>query len=149
MEEHMLDGIDQAERYQSYAIVEVMGHKRFHCLIQERYIAGIGFLELTIPLPGGYSHPAIQQPSSIFALHPIDGTDIRAQEEADNEHVLAVANLLTPDERARYEARVQRERAERLARSMQPRPVFGLVEEDEEDEEDEEEDEYSSERERF
>jgi hypothetical protein len=59
------------ERFATWAILELMGHRRLAGHVQEVQIAGAGFLRLDIP-PAGDDPGRTQyvSPASVYAMHP-------------------------------------------------------------------------------
>lgn len=60
------------EKFQEWAIVEVMGHRRFIGLVSEQVIAGTGFVRIDIPASEG--EPAWTKfvgSASIYAITPV------------------------------------------------------------------------------
>ena len=64
--------MSEAERFGTWAILELMGHRRLAGYLTELQIAGAGFLRLDIP-PIGDEQGATQfyAPSSVYAITPV------------------------------------------------------------------------------
>ena len=59
--------------FDSWAIVEQLGHRRLAGRLSEVQLAGTGFLRLEIPeTTAGPARTQFLAPSSIFAIHPVD-----------------------------------------------------------------------------
>ncbi|MCB9507946.1 MAG: acetyltransferase [Myxococcales bacterium] len=61
-----------------WAIVEVMGHRRFAGLIDEQVIAGAGFIRVDVPAGQFPAFTKLIGPSSIYAITPVDEAAARA-----------------------------------------------------------------------
>lgn len=60
------------ERFDAWALVEVMGHRRFAGRVTEQTIAGAGFVRVDVPEQDG--RPAFTKvfsPTSIYAITPL------------------------------------------------------------------------------
>lgn len=59
--------------FQTWAIVEIMGHRRLAGWLTEQQIAGTGFLRLDVPgtdPAAGFEATQLYNPSSIYAITP-------------------------------------------------------------------------------
>jgi hypothetical protein len=59
--------------FQTWAIVEIMGHRRLAGWLTEQQIAGTGFLRLDVPAldpEAGFDATQLYNPSSIYAITP-------------------------------------------------------------------------------
>lgn len=80
--ERAADPLDDAP-LDTWAIVELMGHRRVAGRVREAQVAGAGFLRLDVPAAG--DSPARSQyvsPTSVYALHPVDETTARRVAQA-------------------------------------------------------------------
>lgn len=71
--------VDQADTFDTWAIIELMGHRRLAGHVTEVQLAGHGYLRLDIPAAG--QDPARTQfisPASVYALHPTGEETARA-----------------------------------------------------------------------
>lgn len=67
------------ERFGSWAIVELMGHRRLAGYLTEQQIAGAGFLRLDIPgIDGEQAATQYYAPSSVYAITPVTEEAARA-----------------------------------------------------------------------
>jgi hypothetical protein len=74
---------DQVERFEQWAIVEVMGHRRFAGFVTEAAIGGASFVRVDIPevFCGGENLPAFTKllgAASIYAISPCTEETARA-----------------------------------------------------------------------
>lgn len=78
---------ENAGDFRQWALVEVMGHKRFAGLVTEQVIAGQGFVRVGVPATDGHAgFDKLFGAASIYAITPVE------------EHVARIlaANLRTP-----------------------------------------------------
>ncbi len=60
------------ERFETWAIVELMGHRRIVGRVTEQEIAGHGFLRLDVPDSGGeIVQSQFVSPASVYAITPV------------------------------------------------------------------------------
>jgi hypothetical protein len=63
---------DTAETLDTWAIVEMLGHRRVAGRLREVQIAGAGFLRLDIPSTDGHPDQTMFiAPGSVYAIHPV------------------------------------------------------------------------------
>lgn len=122
--------------FESAAIVELLGHRRYVAHVREIELAGAKLLRLDIPLPGGHIHPYFVGAGGIYAITPIAIDDVTDGHRRHNEEALAGAQLLTGEARARYDARKEAEAAAYRARYSLPEPEYEESAEPELDDED-------------
>jgi len=64
---------ENAETFQTWAIVEIMGHRRMAGWLTEQQIAGAGFLRLDVPdtdPAAGFTATQLYRPDSIYCITP-------------------------------------------------------------------------------
>jgi len=72
------------ERFEAWALLEVMGHKQFAGRVTETTVAGAGFIRIDVPevvLDGGRTLPAFTKlfaPGSLYAITPMGEDEARA-----------------------------------------------------------------------
>jgi len=69
----------KADPFKAWAILEIMGHRKYGGLVTEEQIAGVAFIRLDIPESDG--QPAVTQfyqPASIYCLTPTTEATARA-----------------------------------------------------------------------
>ena len=59
-------------KFESWAVLELMGHRKLAGFVQETQIAGAGMLRLDVPgdAPGKFKATQFYSPSSVYALTP-------------------------------------------------------------------------------
>lgn len=63
---------EHAEKFEQWAIVDVMGHQRYVGLVTEQVIAGAGFVRVDIPeTEGSSAWTKILGTSSIYSISPV------------------------------------------------------------------------------
>lgn len=61
-----------AAAFRTWALVEVMGHRKLAGEVSEQVIAGAGFIRVDVPeVPGADAYTAFFRPNSIYALTPV------------------------------------------------------------------------------
>lgn len=60
----------QSKALESWAILEILGHRRLAGYLTEQQIAGAAFIRIDIPLDGGQTATQFYAPSSVYAIHP-------------------------------------------------------------------------------
>ena len=65
---------DSKDGFETWAIVELMGHQRVAGLVSERQVAGAGFLQIDVhdATDGKVLFSRLVNPSSIYAINPVD-----------------------------------------------------------------------------
>lgn len=60
------------ERFESWAVLELMGHRKLAGFVRETQLAGAGMLRLDVPAeePGKFKATQFYSPSSVYALTP-------------------------------------------------------------------------------
>ncbi len=67
------------EKFEGWAILELMGHRRLGGFVRETQIAGAGFLRIDIPSDGGANDiTQFYPPSSLYGLTPVTEPMARA-----------------------------------------------------------------------
>lgn len=63
---------DQDEaRFEGWAIIELMGHRRVAGYLTEREVAGARFLQVDIPVPGGGMRTQLYAPQAVYCITPV------------------------------------------------------------------------------
>jgi hypothetical protein len=83
---------EQADSFQGWAVVELMGHRKLAGRVTACEIAGKGFLRLDVPGPGGKDVTQFYSPAAVYAITP-----------ATEELVRALAKRYQPEPVNRYE----------------------------------------------
>lgn len=84
-------------KFDSWAIVEVMGHKRFSGHVTERSIGGTSFVRVDVPeTKRGPAFTKLLGAGSIYCISPVSEEIARADAETNYSHPLQELNL--PDE---------------------------------------------------
>jgi hypothetical protein len=66
-------------KFDQWAIVELMGHQRMAGRVQETQVAGAGFLRIDVPGPnGGTQITRFVSPQAVYAINPVDEAIARA-----------------------------------------------------------------------
>lgn len=60
----------QTETFDSWAVLEVMGHRRLAGKVTEQLIAGMPFLRIDVPMDGDQMTTQFYAPSSVYCLTP-------------------------------------------------------------------------------
>lgn len=60
------------QKFESWAVLELMGHRKLAGFVQETQLAGAGMLRLDVPdeEPGKFKATQFYSPSSVYALTP-------------------------------------------------------------------------------
>lgn len=75
-----------AAEFETWAIVEVMGHKRFAGFVTEQVVAGPGFIRVDVPeVEGALAFTKILGTGSIYAMTPVGEPEARAAAAAFRE----------------------------------------------------------------
>lgn len=70
------------EKFEQWAILEIMGHNRFAGRVTEETIAGAAFLRIDIPAHGERAEfTKLFSPSSVYAITPVSETIARGVAE--------------------------------------------------------------------
>lgn len=73
---------DKAPSFQEWMVVELMGHRRLAGLVEERVLAGHGFLQVSVPADSGnageWKLSQLIAPSSVYALTAVSEAAARA-----------------------------------------------------------------------
>lgn len=78
---------ENATAFEGWAILELMGHRKLGCYVQEATLAGAGFLRVQVPkAKGGWAVEQLYPPSSVYCLTPVSeavacGYALRCQPE--------------------------------------------------------------------
>ena len=73
------------EKFESWAIVELFGHKRMAGKVSEQEIAGTGFVRIDVPaVNGSKAFTKFLGPSSIYGITPTDEMHATAAAQAWN-----------------------------------------------------------------
>ena len=71
-----------SEKFEQWAILEIMGHNRFAGRVSEETIAGAAFLRIDIPAFGDRAEfTKLFSPSSVYAITPVSETIARGVAE--------------------------------------------------------------------
>src|SRR5690242_18766619 len=95
-----------------FAIVELLGRRKFYAWIEPADLAGTQMLRATIPIPGGRALTQLWNPASaIYSISPLPPESISDSMRAWNEQQCYCLDLLSPDDRERFQARREEEKA--------------------------------------
>jgi hypothetical protein len=62
--------VDSPETFETWAIIELMGHRRLAGRVTEQQIAGEGFLRLDVPDGDGPGTTHYYRPGVVYGIHP-------------------------------------------------------------------------------
>lgn len=80
--------------FESWAVVELLGHRRMIGRVTEQQIAGAGFLRVDIPdREGGFAQTHIVNPSAVYAITPVSEEAARLVDRANSPHPITVWEL--------------------------------------------------------
>lgn len=70
--------MDEQEKFEGWAIVELMGHRRLGGFVTETQLAGAGMLRIDIPADDGKGITQFFPPTSLYGLTPVTEEMARA-----------------------------------------------------------------------
>jgi hypothetical protein len=74
-----------SEKFESWAIVELFGHKKMAGKVSEQEIAGTGFVRIDVPaVNGNQGFTKLLGPQSIYGITPVDEAHATAAAQAWN-----------------------------------------------------------------
>lgn len=103
--------------FETTVILELMGHRVLAGAAREVEMLGTNVLRIDVPLPGGTSQAQFYTASAIFGMTPCTSEQLESWRE-QNQETLARANMLLPDERAKYQQRIEAQREEYRRRML-------------------------------
>lgn len=109
---------EAGEKFETWALLEIMGHQQYAGLVTEQVVAGQAFIRIDIPAneeDGVVAFTKLFGPSSVYSISPIEETAARALARSLKKVPLTVWEL--PDEVRRAIASTQK---------ALPQPVEGF-----------------------
>lgn len=61
---------DRKEPFASWAILELLGHRRLAGYVTEQEVAGAGMLRIDVPMPDGKTATQFYSPAALYCLTP-------------------------------------------------------------------------------
>ena len=77
------------DKFQAWAFLELMGHRKLAGFVQETEIASAKFLRIDVPTPDGKTITQLYAPASVYCITPTTEEMVRAWHQ--NNHVAPVS----------------------------------------------------------